>query len=157
MEELKLEIEKTVRQIVKNFFIANFDEILIYKKTLSARLLYEQIDKAIDIDVEQYLMSKACNNKIFKEDEQIPENELAEYQAKFEQYEADYESLKKQVIKPIHLNFKSKIEELKKEYRDLEVKYCQYFINKEKPETKPKGVLSIIDKWRKSKKNKTAS
>jgi len=157
MERLKIEIEKAAKQAIKNFLTANFDDIVIYDTKLSAKQLFTQIDNFINIDVEEYLMNKACNNRTFQRNEDIPEHDLTIYQKKFEEYSKEYERFKKQVIKPIHQDYKTKITELHKEYLNLKTKYCEYFSiqnNKTKPKTK--GVLSIIDKWRKSKIGSTS-
>jgi len=152
METLKIEIEKAVKQAVKDFLTVNFDDVVIYGTALSAKGLFTQIDNLINIDVEEYLMNKACEGKIFEENEEIPEHDLVIYQKRFEEYELEYERLKKKVTKPIHQDYKAKMIELREEYLNLEKKYCEYFnVQDEKTEPKTKGVLSIIEKWRKPK------
>jgi len=131
MEKLKIEIEKAAKQAIKDFLTTNFDDIVIYNTKLSAKQLFTQIDNLIniDVDIEEYLMN----------------------------YSKEYERLKKQVIKPIHQNYKTKTAELCEEYLNLKTKYCEYFSNQNnKTEPKTKGVLSIIDKWRKSKIGSTS-
>ncbi|QTA82314.1 Uncharacterized protein dnl_46880 [Desulfonema limicola] len=152
MEKLKIEIKNAAKKAVKDFLTENFDEIVMYNKTLSAKHLFSRIDNLINIDVEEYLMNKACQGKTFEENEEIPEHDLAIYQKRFEEYGIEYERLKKQVIKPVHQDYKAKIAELRQEYLGLEKKYCEYFdLQNNKAEPKTKGVLSIIDKWRKPK------
>jgi len=152
MEKLKIEIEKAAKKTIRDFLSANFDDIVIYDEQLSAQRLCTQIDNVINVDVEEYLMNKACGGKTFGENEEIPEHDLANYQKKFEEYGKQYEALKKQVTKPIHRDYKARVAELREEYLKLEKKYCGYFDYKnDKPEPKSKGVLSLIDKWRKPK------
>ena len=111
MDILKKEINKAVHQIIRDFLRENIDEVIRKNRSLSARYLFDQIDSVIDIDVEEYLLSLACEGRDFTRDRKIPDDELEEYQKRFEIYQKEYDRLKKLTAKPVHMELKEKIDD----------------------------------------------